>query len=304
MKNKITLFTLAVVLCLFACKKNNDVSAPVVPVTKDTPVLLTRLLLLDTSQSNPDTIATYDFSYDDSYRPIRFVYHEMSNYKSEMTYEYQGTDTLANRTTTIETSISGSTTTIQHDTNYYFYQGDKLMSDSFISEDGNHYQVRHYNYLADRITADYASVTINPVYSYNGTMVFYETMNNGNLMNMNDTIIYNYPTLTQYLVNNVAVTYLDHPDPYYKVIRPIRRVYYDEADWIWYPIPLFVSPQLPAVTQHDIDSWNSTGGSAGVNTCVYQYDFRPDGYPSVMHQVDHESGIYDAYFKLVYFYNK
>jgi hypothetical protein len=111
MKKILPLLIVCLIIVLWSCKKedttpstfqfpNSVYDSPGVH-HPDTPVLLTRLLVLDTTSAAPnDTVAIYEIHYDASNRPsslkfLSYSYATTPSYISLMNYEYQGADTLA-----------------------------------------------------------------------------------------------------------------------------------------------------------------------------------------------------------------
>lgn len=319
MKTTCYLLLATLMVSVISCKKDGAVnkSPGVNNPVKDTPVLLTRLVVLDPLTASPnDTLAVYEVEYDSSYRPVilnfkAYQYATAPSYISTLHYEYAGTDTLASKTTSLNTTIYNGTTTYLHDTMYYTYEAGRRTADSLVASDGFYYETRHYSYFANRIEASYSFVRPDPYYTRDGHDVYYGNFSNGNLVSQKDTLMYNYLSsggpAEQWTIFDYSFTYLPNPDPFYKVISPIRRLYFNEGDWVWENTPLFVSPNLPSSSYRLDEQWN-TGGTGGGNNAVstgeYDYTFRADGYPLIMRQVDHEGGVLDRYFKLVYSYNK
>jgi hypothetical protein len=210
------------------------------------------------------------------------------------------------------TGISGGVTTYSHDTTYYTYDAGKLVADSLRGNDGYYYQSHHYTYFPGQIEASSSYLGATPASARDGHDVYIGSFSNGNLMHEIDTVMFNYISsglpAQQWMAYDYTFTYTNNPDPLYRVVRPIKRLYYNEGDWVWdNNIPLFINPNLPSSTYRIDDQWNTAGtGSSAHSTATgnYSYSFRADGYPLIMRQVDHEYGPYDRYFKLLYEYNR
>jgi hypothetical protein len=310
MKRSLPLLIGSAILFFISCKKDDAINT-VTPVPgKDTPVLLTRLVLLDTTLTTPnDTIGIYQVRYDDKFRTSWLQFEEYGGQgrivsRTTRNYLYQGTDSMVSRVDHIRTNIFPTSSNTYHDTTYFVFQDGKLMHDSTVF-DQPFYKTTRYRYYNGMIekNALYRNTNGNTTV---GQGYYHPQFVNGNLVQQTDTSTdVNNPGSTFYVNSDYELGYLSNPDPFYRVVKPMSRQYLTVDDWTYWGPPSFVSPNLPYTNRHDNDSRTSTGStSSSRNLSTYTYEFRPDGYPLVMRQFETELGSYFVYHKMLYYYNK
>jgi len=278
MKKPLSLFILfaGILISIVGCRKSNNNS------TNNSGPLLSELVDLDATLSAPDDTSFVEkFSYDNSERVTESLQLEYNlpgvDTIEKDTYYYNGSDTLPYKTLHYENSpdsallpfdvaynyesgnINGTSTI------YYFYLSGKLIEDSAIGY--NYTQTNTYSYVGNSVIRNQSSTTngtANSVY----VDTFYQTSQNGNLINQIDTL-YRAPSFDN-ITEGFAYQLDDHPNPLYnRSITPFAVLEIDGLN---------ADPEQ----KNNFTSINSYSASPNDSTSEidsYVYTYNSNGYP-------------------------
>lgn len=286
MKNCIVIISGVVLLIMTAsCRKESTPGQQ--KVVHDT-TLIAEITRLDTTRTpGQDTVAKYSFKYDAQDRISKVILYGYgfgsvpTGSVNEYEYLYAGNDTLP-KTFVHKNWIDISTYTAnadpdEKDTIYLFYSGNRIIKDSVFFNNASYSGIARVT-TYDEINSNQYRIHIRSVnrsgvlYMYHGTFNVTVLKQNGNIVEMRDTI----PFFGNMLQRRVTLTYDNMTNPLKRVA--LRYPIYRNPKFSGY-VPDFVVPYiLGNVNSNNILSM--TADESPPYFLQFKYDYKSNGLPT------------------------
>lgn len=270
---------LATVICLLfitACKKSStENNNPV-----NTGPLLSKFFVLDTSlPATIDTTEKIFITYDAQNRPatyslMQFYYGDTTG-KLDRSYQYTGNNSYATKTVTKYTSYSsGVPTDVTYETGDYTFANGQLTYDTIYRTD--RFEAHNYSYNGNTIS--YKEHFHNGGDNELSNANFYQTISGDNITHQLDTLITATNGTLYYQRSDVTSSYVNHPNPFYLVISPMKSTLE-----LWdYTIENLFSTDKNLIDQRSVDvhSWTSSNSSMSSTHQSYSYTYGSNAFPT------------------------
>jgi hypothetical protein len=253
--------------------------------TTNTGNYLSRVYYIDTTLTAPfDTLARLFINYDVQNRVSTITEYDRkpngdTSYYQVQTYFYTGNDTFAFKKIEYSREFSSTPPSVGGETVYYTFSNGRLVMDSSIYTPTN-YSTRRVSYNGSNIQRNQVSYSAG-TFSYNSSTIR-QTLTNGNIIYQLDTLVsyinVSNPTTNLNQREEISVSYLSNPNPFYQVKKcTLESYYFDDISNSCVAAP----KNLIAHSEDDMRSWHGTNPPSTTKHVIadYVYTFRPDGYP-------------------------
>ena len=256
-----------------------------------------------------DTVGWFNVTYDAQNRPL--IVTQLSRnavgdsvYYESVRYEYAGTDSFASRAFTYNKDFNSLPASINYDTAYFGFSNAKMVLDS-VRYAGN-YATEHFSYGAGGITHFGVSATnAGAPITISEPSVIRITLTNGNNVYQLDTMVLHSPGAapSNYFYNRLEhiTSYVNNPNPFYRVERPRRREFFFKDEF-----GIYMESGAPANLIQEqtlnLKSWSGTNPpSINTDKVTYTSTLNTNGYPAAAIQVINNIGTITTS-KLVFVY--